>query len=949
MAIHKFKFFASLLAAFFLSSTAYSQDQEIEEVVVSVTKKDESVLDIPVSIQAFGSEQVEARQIFDMQGLSQNIPGFVHSKAIGSGATYAIRGYGSFGIGAATINSFVTSSNGHSINTGQVSDIGFFDVDRVEVLKGPQGTLWGRNAVGGVINYITARPTDEFEGYVRVKAGNYDLTKLDTAVNVPLTDSLRARVAVSSFNRGGWVKNLHTGNTVDDRDQQAVRLSIDYDLNDSSTLELTYERQHGEDTRFNIGQIYCAKDALLGCDPYQLGTLGQPMHKAGAFTGVFNLIAAIVPDAAFDSYAGATVPTNIDYVNHNIDPFHEQTSEFTTLQYTKEMENGSLIAKVSYGQRYYDHWQDNEYGVADQAGLPGLLGAMGLPPIAFEATFYGFNEMVTWDRQYEFSDAEEETRQYEITYVSDLDGPINYNVGYYKYESTAANLYLVQSAALQMITDVGRHPYNDLVFGPTLQGLAAYGSAIGDPFLANLPPSLAGYGGVPFYLDMVLGLAGGAAITDLLPVLTTYDKYTLPHPMQGYFQDSHNRTESSAIFGELYYDLDDKTKLTLGFRRDEFAVYDSQFSALGDNGGGAAIFRANYATAPDYVRYPGIQLGVESTNNSGKLAIQRYITEDAMIYASLTTAGKSGGSNPNEKGIDDPYEPESVKYLEAGLKGRFLDGRLSASISYFNGDHSDMIISSITDASSRNVNFDASISGVEGEISFLLTDTTRIDFNFLDVTSEVDGEAMLIDPLNITLGTQRIPFPAGSLAALGFDALGIPYAGQMVVAVPGSDGLMRVGMTDAGPVFKFAGYSCNTPFFNPLANPVQYCQTALAQNVEGNTLPGAPDFSYNVAITQTFYTANGSVDARVSQSYMGEREADIFNNPALKVDNSSTIDINITYTPNDANWYVGLWARNIEDDRSIQGIYKASNLQGGSKFANHNEPATYGISFGVNF
>ena len=940
----------TLSIAMLFSLGLYAQSSNtIEEVVVSVTKKEESTLDIPVSVQAFGSDQVEARQIFDMQGLSQNVPGFVHSKAIGSGSTYAMRGYGSFGIGAATINSFVTSSNGHSVNVGILSDIGFFDVERVEVLKGPQGTLFGRNAVGGVINFITQRPTDEFEGYARVKLGNYDLRKIDTAVNVPITDNLRTRLAVSSLTRSGWVTNIHTNSNVDDRDQLAVRFSIDYDLSDTSSLALTYEKQKGDDKRFNIGQIYCKQDSLMGCDPFELGNMGEPMHKAGAFTGVFNLIAAMVDDPAFHSYAGATVPNSIDEVNHNVDPMHRSEVEFTTLEYRKELEKGIFVAKASYQTRDYYAHQDNEYGVAKATGLPGLLATSGLPPIGFEATFYGFNEYVTWDKQYEFSDAEEENKQFELNYVSNLDGPFNYTVGYYQFEASTANLYLVQSAALQMIADVGRHPYNDLVFGPILQGTAAYGAAIGNPFLANLPPSLAGYGGVPFYLDMVLGLAGGADPASLIPALTLYDKYTLPHEMQGYFQDSHNKSKSTAFYGELYYDFDERTKLTIGFRADDFSVYDSQFSALGDNGGGAAKFRANYATAPAYVRYPGIELGTSSDNTSGKVAIQRYITEDAMVYASLTTAGKSGGSNPNEQGVDDPYLPEEVEYFEFGLKGRFLGGRLAGSINYFSGDHTDMIISSITDASSRNVNFDAEIEGFEGEFSFLLTDTTRIDFNFLDVTSEVVGDSMLIDPLNITVATQRIPIPAGSLASLGLDALGIPYAGLMAVAVPGSDGLMRVGMTDTGPVFKFGGYACNTPFFNPLADPVIPCTTAVAQNVAGNTLPGAPDFSYNLAITQTIYTANGSIDARISESFMGTREGDIFNNASVQVDESSTIDLNITYTPNVGEWYVGLWARNIEDDRSIQGLYKASNLQGGSKFANHNEPATYGISFGINF
>lgn len=936
-----FRFSLSALMVFSIGAIAQQEGPTIEEVVVTVTKKEESVQDIPVSIQAFGADQLEARQVFDMQGLSQNVPGFVHSKAIGSGASYSIRGYGSFGVGAATISSYVTATNGHSVNNGIFSDIGFFDVDRVEVLKGPQGTLFGRNAVGGVINQITTRPGDEFGGYARVKVGNYDLRKVDTAIDIPLSDRLKTRVAVSSLQRGGWVTNLHTNNEVDDRDQQAVRFSVDYDLSDTSSLSLTYEQQKGKDSRFNIGQIYCAKDPLLGCDPYQLGDLGQPMHKAGAFTGAFNLIAAITPTPTFDSYAGAVINSNIDVVNHNVDPYYEQTAENTSIIYLKEMSHGTFKAQATYNTRDYYHHQDNEYGVAKAAGLPGLLAGL-LPPIGFEATFYGFNEYVTWDRQYEFSDAKQNGHQWELNYVSDFDGPLNFTVGYYKQEADASNIYLIQSAALQMIADVGRHPYNDLVFAGALNDLRLAGQyGLGPAAWANLPTSFAGYGGVSWYTNLVLGLGAGGlgAIPTLFPALAAMPKYTLPHEMQGYFQDSHNTSKSSAIYGELYYDVNEKTKITLGFRMDDFEVFDSQFSCLGDNGAGCELFRDNYATAPEYVRYPAILQGTKSDDTSGKFAIQRYIAEDAMIYFSFTEGAKSGGSNPNEKGIPDPYLPEAVEYIEFGLKGRFMGGRLSANVNYFSGEHSNMIISSITDAGSRNVNFDATIEGFEGEISFLLTDSTRIDFNFLDVTSEVDGTAMLVDPLNIVLGTKRVPIPAGAL----------PWgdAGQMVSVVPGSSGLMQVGWTDAGPVFKFAGYSCNTSSFNPLTG--NYCTTALAQDVGGNTLPGAPDFSYNFAITQSIATANGMIDVRLSQSFMGKRWGDIFNNPALRIDDSSTMDLNITYVPNDGDWYVGLWGRNLEDDRSIQGIYKASNLQGGSKFANHNEPATYGVQFGYNF
>ena len=130
-----------------------------------------------------------------------------------------------------------------------------------------------------------------------------------------------------------------------------------------------------------------------------------------------------------------------------------------------------------------------------------------------------------------------------------------------------------------------------------------------------------------------------------------------------------------------------------------------------------------------------------------------------------------------------------------------------------------------------------------------------MDFNFLDVTSEVAGTAMLVDPLNIVLGTKRIASP---------------ITGNMVDPVPGTNGLMNVGFTDAGPVYKFAGYSCNNPFFNPLASI--NCTTAQAQDVGGNTLPGAPGLSYNLALTKSVFASGGVYDFRIQHSYMSDRE-----------------------------------------------------------------------------
>ena len=167
--------------------------QEIEEVVVTATKKEESVQDLALSIEAVSAESLDLNQVYDVSDLAEITPGLETSKAIGSGSQWTIRGMNSYGIGAGVIASVVTAVNGHSVNDSVVADTGFFDLERVEVLKGPQGTLYGRNAANGVINLITARPTNEFGGNYSIEMGNYGRIKTEAVVNLPFSDNLRTR------------------------------------------------------------------------------------------------------------------------------------------------------------------------------------------------------------------------------------------------------------------------------------------------------------------------------------------------------------------------------------------------------------------------------------------------------------------------------------------------------------------------------------------------------------------------------------------------------------------------------------------------------------------------------------------------------------------------------------------------------------------------------------
>ena len=138
--MNKFSKFILFSAGFLFLFSSNLFSQEVEEVIVTASKKEESVQDLALSVEAFTSESLTENMIEDMSDLAEAVPGLIMDKGIGSGASFSMRGTGSYGVGAAVIGSLVTASNGHSYNSSAIADIGFYDVERVEVLKGPQGT-----------------------------------------------------------------------------------------------------------------------------------------------------------------------------------------------------------------------------------------------------------------------------------------------------------------------------------------------------------------------------------------------------------------------------------------------------------------------------------------------------------------------------------------------------------------------------------------------------------------------------------------------------------------------------------------------------------------------------------------------------------------------------------------------------------------------------------------
>ncbi|PCI32503.1 MAG: TonB-dependent receptor [Alphaproteobacteria bacterium] len=224
----------------------------MEEVLVTATKKSTTLLRTPAAISAITSDQLGAGGITDVASLQASIPNLSIGNQFGVNRIF-IRGIGMTSIDLGADGAVAFLQDGALISRPAAQLAGFFDVERVEVLRGPQGTLYGRGATAGVINLITKRPTKELEGYATATIGNYSAWSFEGALSGPLAgEKIMGRIATKIDQRGGFGENLVTGNDVDDRDAIAVRGSLLFDLADDLSLLVSGEYYREKDNNYGF-------------------------------------------------------------------------------------------------------------------------------------------------------------------------------------------------------------------------------------------------------------------------------------------------------------------------------------------------------------------------------------------------------------------------------------------------------------------------------------------------------------------------------------------------------------------------------------------------------------------------------------------------------------------------------------------------------------------------
>lgn len=240
------KLLISGFALYVCGSGTMAENLKLEEITVTAQKREQSLQEVPVAVTALTTEAIEAMGIVSMNELTQSSASLTH----GQGPTPNSGAFRVRGIGTSVVSVGLESSVAMVIDEVAQAQPGqaltnLVDIERIEILNGPQSTLFGKNASAGVLNVITKSPTEEFEGFVHATLADDGERKVSGAISGPVTESLRYRVAGYKRSYDGWAENLFTGADINGAEAQGIRGKLAWQVTDK--LDFLFTGHHYED------------------------------------------------------------------------------------------------------------------------------------------------------------------------------------------------------------------------------------------------------------------------------------------------------------------------------------------------------------------------------------------------------------------------------------------------------------------------------------------------------------------------------------------------------------------------------------------------------------------------------------------------------------------------------------------------------------------------------
>lgn len=878
------------IAAVALSAAgAHAADQYagLEEVVVTAEKRTSTVQDTAIAVSAFSARDLEVRQIATTSDLQFSVPNMLFSKGNFSGSNIAIRGVGNSAVGDSADAGVGVHINDVYLNAPRIFEAEFYDMERIEVLRGPQGTLYGRNTTAGVFNLITAKPDQEFAAKFNIDVGDYNSRKFNGMINLPVNDEIATRLAIYGLKRDGYTENEFTGNDIDDRDLWSARWTTRYDFSDRTSATFMMQYFEEDDSRSRVSKQLCTKDprgALgLGCSPDSKG-FSTPNDQATIGTALTDLVTA---QAIYQEnvFGGTTLPKFSDNVGLD-------SGALLTFQNSIRgiLKPGLLAAGVPDAaiEAQFDSFVANGFSGLAQDSFANSANPNDLRTVVadFDPEYYTDELISTLQFSHEFDNHSLTaiTSYHEVEY----DGRTDYDWAVPSVNLNTPVTYTAEDVAIttNFAQGVDRSSGESEQFSQQFRLSSEYDGQFN--FMAGA--YYMNFDTETHYNVYSSGLSSYAAVGGLASLVETlFGVPATPLPAEQSQYDSHTFYEVTtwALFGEGYYDLSDETKLTVGLRySDETKNVQS---------------RLLYVDLARSVTDPFSNQEEDWQEVTGKLGIDHYtdlsFTDETLLYATLARGYKGGGFNPPATvpgAYSETFEPEYINSLELGAKSRLLDNRLQANLSLFYYDYTELQISQIVNQAAINENVDATVSGMEAEFMFAPNENWLFSLNLAYLNTEI-GDATSIDTAN-------------------------PSQGGPVINVFGN--LVPVGATGALP-----------------PTPV---------DLEGNQLPNSPEYSVNAFAEYTQEIRGGmTVVYHVDYFWQDEYFTRNFNTDADQLESWSVSNASVTLNAADYTWYVKAWAKNLQDDNNITGHYTTDAVSGLFTNVFVLEPRTYGLTFGM--
>ena len=281
--------FKNIFFALFLSISLVAQDEQyvFEEIIVTAEKRDESLQGVSQAVTALTSSEIETKNINSIVDLSAIVPGVTVAKNEGYKTVISIRGVGNeTNQNAIAAPSVAYHMDGIFIASPFALQSDFLDVERIEVLRGPQGTLFGQNSTGGAINVISKKPsTEERTVKTQLTMGNFNMMKLSSSSNTPISDTIATRLAVSVVNRDGFSKNVTNGQYLDDADNVSIRSDWIFDINESTSLRIFGQYFN---TDRNGAAMKGIDDPTLGARSLSQDTLSNQELTSSVYAAIYE-------------------------------------------------------------------------------------------------------------------------------------------------------------------------------------------------------------------------------------------------------------------------------------------------------------------------------------------------------------------------------------------------------------------------------------------------------------------------------------------------------------------------------------------------------------------------------------------------------------------------------------------------------------------------------------